>query len=101
VTREVVGVFVRFAPLHQQVATARFFSDFFKQAKIETQIETSTNNRSNGDINIAPITAAEFTSPMDAITIAHAKIRFAPLNEILDFTFSKTLSLSSSPELRL
>jgi hypothetical protein len=48
---------------------------FLNKLKSKHQVQTGTNNRSNGDINIAPITAAEFTSPMDAITIAHAKIK--------------------------
>ena len=57
----------------------------------------------NGEINIAPIiTAVELTlSPIEAITMAHAKIhRLEPLNDMLAFTLSSTLCLSSSPALR-
>jgi hypothetical protein len=56
------------------------------------QVQIRHNRSHKGDINIAPmITAVEFTlSPIDAITIAHAKIhKLEPLNEILDFTLSK------------
>jgi hypothetical protein len=53
------------------------------------------------DISIAPmITAVEFTfRPIDATTIAQAKIQIGSLNEMLDVTLS--IQVSSSPLLRL